>query len=218
MTNPEPEDGDSPRDTSEETDPDSAGGEHEEPLQWVTEDRENAYSCPGFSIVHEEVTLPDGTTTDFDYLHDGPSVVILPFTPHGDLVLIEEWRQAVKQVTRGFPAGGIEPGEGFHQAAQRELTEETGYETSDVYRLDTFEPATGISDAVFHYFVATDCRPTGTQNLDEDESIRVVTSSLGDILETLFQGDLKDGRTALGLLRYVVGDMDQISVSPPNGP
>jgi ADP-ribose pyrophosphatase len=218
MTNPGPNDGDSPRDTSDEAESDSLGDNRSETLQWVTEDRENAYSCPGFSIVHEEVNLPDGTTTDFDYLHDGPSVVILPFTPHGDLILIEEWRQAVKQVTRGFPAGGIEPGEGFHQAAHRELTEETGYEASDVSRLDTFEPATGISDAVFHYFVATDCRPTGTQDLDEDESIRVVTSSLGDVLETLFQGGLMDGRTALGLLRYVVGDMDQISVSPPNGP
>lgn len=217
MSNPEPgNNGDSTSDGTEDAELGTDTGESDESLRWITEDRENAYSCPGFSIVHEAVTLPDGSATDFDYLHDGPSVVILPFAPDGELVLIEEWRQAVKRVTQSFPAGGIEPGEGFHEAARRELTEETGYEAADVYPLDTFEPATGISDAIFHYFVATDCRPTGTQDLDDDESIRVKTSTLGEVLETLFTGELTDGRTALGLLRYVVGDMDQIPVSPPD--
>lgn len=218
MSNPEDtEGGDSPGHRTEETDP-SASDEDEDSLSWTTENRENAYACPGFSIVHEDVTLPNGVRTDFDYLHDGPSVVIIPFTPHGDLVLIDEWRQAVKRVTTSFPAGGIEPGEGFHDAAHRELTEETGYEAEAVQPLDTFEPATGISDAVFHYFVATDCRPTGTQDLDDDESIRVRTSTLEELVNDVFHGELKDGRTALGLLRYVLGDMDQIPVSPPTEP
>ncbi|AOW81115.1 ADP-ribose pyrophosphatase [Halodesulfurarchaeum formicicum] len=198
-------------DTGPETD-DQAGADS---LRWRTESRSTAYTCPGFSIVHEEITLPDGTETDFDYLHDAPSVVILPFTPEGDLVLIEEWRQAVKGLTLGFPAGGVEPGEEPAVAARRELTEETGYVAEALTALDSFEPATGITDAVFHFFVATGCEPTGTQDLDENESIRVTTSTLGALLERVLSGDLRDGRTALGLLRYVAEQEDQVTVAPP---
>ena len=211
--------GNGERDSSE-----SAGGNDteattanggEKSLRWQTDGRESAYACPGFSIVHEDVTLPDGTETDFDYLHDGPSVVVLPFTPDGELVVIEEWRQAVKRVVRGFPSGGVEPSESLPDAAHRELVEETGYEAADVRHLDTFEPATGITDAVFHYFVATACEPTGHQNLDDDETIRVATSTLEAMVDRLVTGDLGDGRTALGLLRYVLDEMEQVTLRPP---
>lgn len=204
------------RESEEDAESETPAGDTTQSLAWQTEERENAYECPGFSIVHEEVTLPDGTETDFDYLHDVPSVVILPFTKSGELVLIEEWRQAVKRVTHGFPAGGVEPGEGLQEAARRELTEETGYVASDLRHLDTFEPATGITDAIFHYFVATGCQPAGSQNLDGDETIHVVTSTLERLLERLLAGDLRDGRTALGLLRYVSNEMEQVPVSPPS--
>lgn len=186
-------------------------------LTWRTDDRESAYQCPGFSIVHESVTLPDGTETDFDYLHDVPSVVVIPFTSAGEVVVIDEWRQAVKRVVHGFPAGGVEPGEDLSEAAKRELEEETGYEAAAVSHLDTFEPATGISDAIFHYFVATDCQPTGTQTLDADETIRVETTTLGALMERLHAGNMGDGRTALGLLRYAIDEMDQVTVGPPAG-
>jgi ADP-ribose pyrophosphatase len=184
-----------------------------ESLRWETDSREIAYTCPGFEIHHEAVTLPDGTETDFDFLHDEPSVVVLPFTPDGEFVLVEEWRQAVKGLTCSFPAGGVEPGEALQAAASRELTEETGYEAAQIEALDSFEPATGISDAVFHYFVATGCRPTGSQDLDGDESIRVRTHSPEWLLDQVLAGELRDGRTALGLLRYVA---DRTELSVPN--
>ena len=184
-------------------------------LRWQTTARENAYECPGFSIVHEQVQLPDGTETDFDYLHDQPSVVVIPFTPEGDLVAIEEWRQAVKRVTRSFPAGGIEPGEGLPEAAERELREETGYEAASVSHLATFEPATGIADATFHYFLATGCEPGEGQDLDDDESIRVDLTSLAEMFDALAEGELRDGRTALGLLTYAFERTDQLAIAPP---
>lgn len=172
-------------------------------LAWETVDREVAYDCPGFEIVHEDVRLPGGLETDFDYLHEPPAVVVLPFTPEGDVVLIEEWRQAVKRVNRGLPAGGTEPGDDdLAAAAHRELTEETGYEADSMAELATVEPANGNADSVHHYFVARDCTPTGEQDLDADETIRVDTASLDSLIHDLRAGDVRDGRTALGLLYY----------------
>lgn len=195
----------------EHTDPDQpAPGrtDREQEGRWRTESRETAYRCPGFSIVHETVRLPDGTRTDFDYLQEEPSVVVIPFTPAGELVLIEEWRQAVKGFTRGFPAGGMEAEEDVTAAARRELEEETGYVAEQLRVLDSFEPANGFADALFHYVVATGCRPAGEQRLDPDETITVRTGRLEELLDRLHSGELRDGRTALGLLRYAIEVLD----------
>jgi ADP-ribose pyrophosphatase len=174
------------------------------PLTWETVEETTAYSCPGFDIVREDVKLPDGTETDFDYLSEGESVVILPFTPEGEVVLIDEWRQAVKRVNRGLPAGSMERDEEPAAAAQRELAEETGYEAEAVTHLTSVEPANGFADAVFHYFLAEDCKPTAEQDLDYNESISVRTAKFDDLLDRAREGDLRDGRTAFAVLYYAL--------------
>jgi len=177
----------------------------DDPLAWETTSHDVAYECPGFDIVKEDVVLPDGTETDYDFLVDDPAVVLLPFTPDGDVVLVEEWRQAVKRVNRALPAGSVEADEDFAVAARRELREETGYEADSLERFATHEPANAITDAVFHYFVARGCEPTAEQDLDFNESIRVATESYDDLLAAVRDGDVRDGRTALGVLQYELG-------------
>jgi len=176
-----------------------------EDLAWETVAADIAYSCPGFDIVHEDVALPDGTETDFDFLREGDSVVVLPFTPDGDVVVIEEWRQAVKRVNRALPAGSMEADDAEPAAAvDRELREETGYEAESVQHLYTAEPANGYADSVFHYFLAEGCEPTAEQALDFNESIRVETASFDDLLASVREGDLRDGRSAVGVMYYAL--------------
>jgi ADP-ribose pyrophosphatase len=192
------------------TDRDAGTDDAEDELAWETLYGETAYMCPGFDIQRERVRLPDGTETDFDYLSESESVVVVPFTPEGEVVLIEEWRQAVKRVNRGFPAGGVEATDADDLAttARRELEEETGYEAETVEHLTTVEPANGIADAVFHYFVAEGCEPTGEQDLDHNESIRVTTADFDDLREAVRDDEMRDGRTALGVLYYAAfGDL-----------
>jgi len=190
--------------TGDATGRDETDGDDADSLAWETLYGETAYMCPGFDIQRERVRLPDGTETDYDYLSESESVVIVPFTPDGEVVLIEEWRQAVKRVNRGFPAGGVEASDADDLAttARRELEEETGYEAETVEHLTTVEPANGIADAVFHYFVAEGCEPTGEQDLDHNESIRVTTADFADLEAAVRDDELRDGRTALGVLYY----------------
>jgi len=174
-------------------------------LTWETLRTDTAYSCPGFDIVHEDVRLPDGTETDFDFLREGDSVVVLPVTTGGEVVVIEEWRQAVKRVNRALPAGSVETDDAEPRAAvARELREETGYEAGSVGHLYTAEPANGYADSVFHYFLAEGCEPTAEQDLDFNESIRVTTTAFDDLLESVREGDLRDGRSAVGIMYYAL--------------
>ncbi|CAI49618.1 NUDIX family hydrolase [Natronomonas pharaonis DSM 2160] len=174
-------------------------------LAWETLASERDYTCPGFDVIRDDVRLPNGTETEFHYVSEPPSVVILPFRPDGDVVVIEEWRQAVGRVSYGLPAGGLETDdEDVIAAAHRELAEETGYEADAIEQLGTYEPANGLFDSVFHYVVAHGCRPTAEQQLDDNESITVETASFDDLRDRAAVGDLRDGRTALGVLQYAV--------------
>jgi len=171
-------------------------------LPWETLASDVAYSCEGFDVINEEVRLPSGEETEFDYLSEAQSVVILPFTPYGKVVVIDEWRQAVDRLNRGLPAGSVEADEDPDEAARRELREETGYEVDKLTHMTTMEPANGFSDAVFHYYVARECEPTAEQDLDHDESINVETVTLAGLVESTRDGEIRDGRTAFAVIYY----------------
>jgi ADP-ribose pyrophosphatase len=188
---------------SDDTDPDDDHADTD-PLAWETTASETDYTCPGFDVRRDEVRLPGGSEGEFHSVTDDPSVVILPFNEGGDVVVIEEWRQAVRRVNLGLPAGGLEGDEEPREAVNRELAEETGYEAGGVEELATYEPANGLFDSAFHYFVAHGCTPTAEQDLDHNESIRVDTRTFTELEERALAGDLRDGRSALAVLQYAL--------------
>ena len=185
-----------------------AGSDAPDPLAWETLDGDVDYSCPGFDVRRDDVRLPDGTETDFHYVTEPGAVVVLPFTgesagDEGDVVLIEEWRQAVGRVNRGLPAGTVEDDDvDLATAARRELREETGHEAETVEHLHTSEPANGFADSVHHYFVARGCTPSADQALDFNESIRPVTTDYDAFREAVAAGEVRDGRAVQGVGMY----------------
>ncbi|QLH81427.1 NUDIX hydrolase [Halosimplex pelagicum] len=179
-------------------------------LTWETLDSRTSYTCEGFDIVTDTVRFPSGEEAEFDYLSEGESVVVLPFTSAGDVVAIEQWRQPVGRVNRALPAGSMEDEDADPEACvARELEEETGYLPGSVEHLTTVEPTNGFADAVFHYFVARDCEPTGERDLDYNEDIRVETTTFDALVDAAREDDLRDGRSMLGVLYFALFGEEQ---------
>jgi len=195
----------------DETGPESGAGSdesqtrdgHSPDLAWETLGAQTVYTCEGFDVVNEDVQFPDDTVAAYDYVAEGDSVVVLPFTVEGEVVVIEEWRHPVGRVNRGLPAGSLESRDEDPAAAvARELEEETGYEPGEVEHLTSVEPANGLLDSVFHYFVARDCTPSGMRDLDYNESIAVGTTTFDELVDAARDEELRDGRSMLAVLYY----------------
>lgn len=74
-------------------------------------------------------------------------------------------------------------------AAQRELLEETGYESGEWRHLLTIPSNATIADNYAHIFEARNCRKVSGQDLDETEFIDIVKESAETIDEMIKMGD-----------------------------
>ena len=162
-------------------------------------------------VVHldvDTVRFPDGSTGELEmFRHPGASAVV-PFLsdPSGgdpQVMLIRQYRYAAGGYLYEIPAGRLDAGEDPEVCARRELEEETGCTAERVERLTTFFTTPGFVDERIHVFMAVGLT-MGEHSREKDEFLEVVTMSLSDALARIERGEIRDGKTIVGLL-YAAG-------------
>jgi ADP-ribose pyrophosphatase len=78
-------------------------------------------------FVRDNLRLADGNEIDWYYVDTPPSVLIIPVTAAGSVIMVRQYRYNLRAHVLEFPAGIINEGEDPERAALRELREETGY-------------------------------------------------------------------------------------------
>jgi len=128
--------------------------------------------------------------------HDAAAV--LPVTPDDQVVLVRQFRPAVRGTITEVPAGILDvDGEDALTAAARELFEETGYRHTSIEFLGGVYPTVGSSDEYVHLFWArTEREPSGPV----EAGIEVVVEPLGRMIDAARSGRVRDAKTALALL------------------
>jgi ADP-ribose pyrophosphatase len=167
-----------------------------------------AYTGKVVSIDVDQVEFPDGSVGELEmFRHPGASAIV-PFLsdPRGDdpqLLLIRQYRYAADGYLLEIPAGRLEAGESPETCAIRELAEETGCTADLVEFMTTFFPTPGFCDEKIHLFMATGLRQ-GETNHEADEFVEPQPVALSEALAMIERGEIRDGKTALGIL-YAAG-------------
>jgi ADP-ribose diphosphatase len=151
-----------------------------------------------FSLMNENYTLDNGVTSDMDFIrHPGASAMV-PMLNYQEVVLIKQYRHAIREFIWEIPAGTLDPNESPINCARRELIEEIGYSATDWHQLGTITPLPGCSDERIHIFLALDLKPA-QQELDDDEMINVHKMDLSEAMQMILAGEISDGKTISGL-------------------
>jgi ADP-ribose pyrophosphatase len=155
-----------------------------------------------FSVSVETITLPKGQELKAEIVRHPPSVVIIPVTADGDVILVRQYRHAIGRWLWELPAGSMDAGEEAEQAAIRECHEEINLVPGKVERLGAFFPTPGYCDEEMIFFKATALRePRADENAhaDEDEDIEPKPFALDDLRRMVAIGEIVDLKTAAGL-------------------
>jgi ADP-ribose pyrophosphatase len=122
-------------------------------------------------FVHEALKMPDGCEIDWYYVDTPPSVLVVPVTAAGEVVMVRQWRHNLKRHTLEFPAGTVDGDESPERAAERELREETGFTLGPggkLEKLGAFCSLPSETNKYTHMFLATNVVPAGPATGDAE--------------------------------------------------
>lgn len=152
-----------------------------------------------FALYRDRVRLPNGVETALDIIRHPGAAAIVPITAQGNVLLIRQYRYAVKDTIWEIPAGTREPGESPLACARRELGEEAGVAAATWHKLGEIMPLPAYSDEVIHLYRAMDHTPV-QQRLDPDEILEIHEFSFDETLEMIRTGAIRDAKTISGLM------------------
>ncbi|HYI25867.1 MAG TPA: NUDIX hydrolase [Thermomicrobiales bacterium] len=162
---------------------------------------ETIYDASWLRFRIDDVRLPSGRASQRAVVERPKSVVIVPVTVDGEVLLIRQYRYAAGQHLIELPAGLIDPGEDALTTARRELIEETGHEPGTLRILATVFMSPGYTDEQTTFVLAEGCSPVEHEP-DPDEPIRVAKIPLAEVTDLLIPGDMQviQAQAMLGLM------------------
>lgn len=146
------------------------------------------------SLRLDEFSLGERPPISKEIVEHPGSVVILPFTDDGEVVLVKQWRQPAQKVLLEAPSGTREPGEEPADTAHRELREETGYAAGSLTELGGSWVAPGYSTEFTHAYAAHNLTESPLPQ-DAGEDIHTVEVPVEAVPGLIRSGELQDQMT-----------------------
>jgi ADP-ribose pyrophosphatase len=158
------------------------------------------YHCKIFDVWEEDVSLPDGKSTKQSSIDHKPTVAIIAVNDKKEILLIKQYRNAIKKHLLEIPAGTIDKeAETPLLCARRELAEETGFQAEIFTKLFEGYLLPGYCNEYMYFFLAQSLFPQPLPP-DDDEFIEVVPTSYPKAINMVKNGAIIDAKTALAII------------------
>lgn len=171
-------------------------------------ERKLEYQGSILKVYRDTVKVGDHITY-WDFIHHNGAAAVLPVTREGKILMVRQYRHALKRWTLEIPAGKLDsPEESMEACAARELEEETGFRCDQLEYLMTVNTTVAFCDEKIGIYLARDLQPS-KQHLDPDEVIQVEEWELRELMNMIRSGKMTDGKTAAAIMTYAATCTDR---------
>ncbi len=167
-------------------------------------------------VFTEQVRLPDGRTAHWERVAHPGAVGMVPLLEDGTVLMLRQYRHAVREVLLEIPAGKLDRGESPLQCAVRELAEEVGRKADRMVELAEFYNSPGYSDERFYLYLATGLTEAHGR-AEDDEFLEPAPVRIGDAADLIASGVIRDAKSIIGLAMtrlYLAGEAREFEGAP----
>jgi len=172
--------------------------------EWTLLSEEEILKTPVFTVNRHVCRSPkDGQDKNFVVMDLPDWVQVLAVTEDRKVLLVRQFRLGSRQISLELPGGVVEKGQTPLEAAQRELSEETGYTAAGWKQLAAFRPNPALQNNTAYLFVAEGVRLTGATDFDENEDLDLTAVTLGELRDLVFKGTIDHAIMVAGIMLYL---------------
>ncbi|MFI9829670.1 NUDIX domain-containing protein [Streptomyces sp. NPDC051913] len=167
---------------------------------WVQLSREVVHEGPFLTLYRDKVVQPgEGGTGFYEHVSVDDAVRVVALDDHGQVAIVEDDFYLQHRRVPHLPGGGT-AGEEPHQAARRELEEETGVFAGALHQLGVIDPLPATTSARTYLFLATDLRPGQLRRDATEIGMTVAWIPLADAVDAVQSGRITEAGSVTALL------------------
>lgn len=147
------------------------------------------------------IKLPNGETSTREIVNHQPTAAVIAINKKQQMLLVEQWREPIKQLTLEIPAGLIDPTDASPlDAMKRELNEEGGYHADYWEKITEIYSSPGFTnEKLYLFYCDTLTKLQEKRSLDSDEFLTSHWYDLEELKKLSAKGKIVDAKTAYAI-------------------